>query len=83
MRMTGMSKIAFGIMGLSKNLGGDDRVKEPYWGPFSVKKFPRMKSNDMYSKKYVDTGLYINAIVQSATKVQWFQPSNCLILKFL
>lgn len=59
-------------MGLSKNLGGDDRVKEPYWGPFSVKKFPRMKSSDMYSKKYVDTGLYITAIVQSARRFNGF-----------
>ena len=67
-----MSKITFGIMGLSKNLGGDDRVKEPYWGPFSVKKFPRMKSSDMYSKKYVDTGLYITAIVQSARRFNGF-----------
>lgn len=59
-------------MGSSKNLGGDDRVKEPYWGPFSVKKFPRMKSSDMYSKKYVDTGLYITAIVQSARRFNGF-----------
>ena len=23
-------------MGLNKNLGGDGRVKEPYWGPFTM-----------------------------------------------
>ena len=27
-------KISLGIRGLSKNLGRDDGIEEPYWGPF-------------------------------------------------